>query len=136
MQKQLGVSRKFAGCSDTVFDDFDKFGDESRNIVDDISLILHAGVRLLVYAGDADFICNWIGNKAWTQSLEWTGAKGYRAAPDEPWTSGGKNAGELKSYENLSFLRIFEAGHFVPFDQPAVALDLFNSWINNRLNTD
>lgn len=36
-------------------------------------------------------------------SLEWTGAKGYRAAPDEPWTGGGKQAGELKLYENCRF---------------------------------
>jgi cathepsin A (carboxypeptidase C) len=134
IQEKLGVSRKLAGCSDKVFDDFDHFGDESRNVVKDIPLILHAGVRVLVYAGDADFICNWIGNKAWTDSLDWSGSKGYQNAPSVPWMSGGKQAGELKSFENLTFLRIFEAGHFVPFDQPEVSLDFFNSWINGELD--
>ena len=25
--------------------------------------LLAAGIRVLIYAGDADFICNWMGNK-------------------------------------------------------------------------
>ena len=27
----------------------------------------------MIYAGDVDFICNWLGNKAWTLDLEWDG---------------------------------------------------------------
>ena len=32
-----------------------------------------------IYAGDADFICNWLGNKAWTEALEWPGQKEFAA---------------------------------------------------------
>ena len=31
------------------------------------------GTRVMIYAGDVDFICNWLGNKAWTLDLEWDG---------------------------------------------------------------
>ena len=34
--------------------------------VDTVPPLLAAGVDVLIYAGDADFVCNWIGNKAWT----------------------------------------------------------------------
>ena len=33
---------------------------------DQIPELLANGVKVLIYAGDCDFICNWIGNKAWT----------------------------------------------------------------------
>eukprot|EP00501_MAST-03F_sp_TOSAG23-6_P000462 GSMAST32.ASY1.ANO1.475.1 assembled CDS len=28
--------------------------------------MLQAGIKVLIYAGDQDYICNWLGNKAWT----------------------------------------------------------------------
>ena len=34
-------------------------------------------IPVLIYAGDADYICNWLGNKAWTDALEWHGKGEY-----------------------------------------------------------
>ena len=31
---------------------------------------LGAGISVLIYAGDQDYICNWLGNRAWTQVIE------------------------------------------------------------------
>ena len=28
---------------------------------------LEANISVLIYAGDQDYICNWLGNQAWTQ---------------------------------------------------------------------
>lgn len=33
--------------------------------------MLAGGVRVMIYAGDMDFICNYKGNKAWTLALDW-----------------------------------------------------------------
>ena len=27
----------------------------------------------MLYVGDLDFICNWLGNKAWALKLDWKG---------------------------------------------------------------
>ncbi|KAG1192299.1 hypothetical protein G6F70_009226 [Rhizopus microsporus] len=64
--------------------------------------------------------------------MKWSGQEGYNAAPTEPWYSDltGKHAGDVRSFGKLTFLKIFEAGHMVPFDQPENALDFFNKWLN------
>jgi cathepsin A (carboxypeptidase C) len=38
-----------------------------------LSKLLDEGVPILIYHGDKDFICNWMGGLAWTEALEWTG---------------------------------------------------------------
>lgn len=47
--------------------------------------------------------------------MEWSGKEGYNAAVDEKWYSDltGKHAGDVRSFDNLTFLRIFDAGHMV-----------------------
>ncbi|EEY67047.1 serine protease family S10, putative [Phytophthora infestans T30-4] len=42
--------------------------------------LLNDGLRVLIYAGDADLMCNWIGNRAWTLELDWRGKDGYFTA--------------------------------------------------------
>ena len=44
--------------------------------------LLDNGVRVLIYAGDVDYICNWIGNKAWTMDLPWSGSSQFKNAGD------------------------------------------------------
>jgi len=38
--------------------------------------------------------------------------------------NGTKAGGEVKSYNNFTFFRIYDAGHMVPMDQPEVALTM------------
>ncbi len=66
-----------------------------------------------------------MGNKAWTQALRWSGHKDFNAAEDRPWGT----AGEVRSAGPLTFLRVYEAGHMVPMDQPQVALDMINTFM-------
>ena len=42
--------------------------------------------QVLIYAGDVDYICNWLGNKKWVKALEWSGKEEFNMAEDEPWT--------------------------------------------------
>jgi len=70
----------------------------------------------LVYSGDKDFICNWRGGEAWTNAVEWTGKAGFNSADYKMWSVDGTPAGELKEFNNLKFLRVYDAGHMVPFD--------------------
>lgn len=43
------------------------------NYAFDIPPIIDAGVRVLVYSGTDDWICNYLGGEAWVEALEWSG---------------------------------------------------------------
>ncbi|EER19422.1 conserved hypothetical protein, partial [Perkinsus marinus ATCC 50983] len=46
--------------------------------------LLDKGLRILVYAGDRDLVCNWVGSLAWMEALRWGGRGGFsRAQPVE-----------------------------------------------------
>ncbi|EHL01914.1 putative Carboxypeptidase Y like protein A [Glarea lozoyensis 74030] len=87
-------------------------------------------IPVLIYAGDADFICNWLGNQAWTEALEWPGQKKFNAAniSDLALDTGDKY-GKFKTSGNFTFMQIFGAGHMVPMDQPVASLDFLNRWL-------
>lgn len=63
------------------------------------------------------------------EALQWQGKKGYNNAKYEDWTVNGKKAGVYKTYENLSFLQVYGAGHMVPMDQPVNSLSFVRDWI-------
>ena len=72
-----------------------------RPYVHDVPPLLENGLRVLIYAGDADFVCNWMGNKAWTLNLPWSGHDEFNQADDEDWiTESGVKAGELRTTED------------------------------------
>jgi cathepsin A (carboxypeptidase C) len=39
--------------------------------------LLDNDIPILIYHGDKDYICNWMGGLAWTEALEWSGYEGY-----------------------------------------------------------
>lgn len=105
--------------------------------------MIESGIRVLIYAGDVDFICNWMGNKAWTMGLKWTGNSDFNNAGDNKWfytndqqasINGGlaRTAHSKHGKGSLTFLQVFEAGHMVPMDQPQAALALLNTFTNNK----
>lgn len=47
--------------------------DWMQNNDGDVAIVLETGVRVMIYAGTDDFICNAIGNERWVEALEWPG---------------------------------------------------------------
>ena len=88
----------------------------------------------MYHQGDADFACNWIGNAAWSDKLEWYGSEEYGKVgrTDLKLGGSGEKIGEVKSSGNLTFMRIHGAGHMVPLDQPVYGLDFFNRWLSGE----
>lgn len=91
---------------------FDRF-DHLRPTVHYVSALLERGVRVLIYAGEYDFIANWIGNARWTEALEWSGAEVYRKVNLREWEVDGKTVGVYKRSGELAFASIRAAGHMV-----------------------
>ncbi|KAG2735733.1 hypothetical protein G9P44_001947 [Scheffersomyces stipitis] len=120
----------FTSCDSTVFQNFILNGDEARPFQQYVAELLEKDIPVLLYAGDKDYICNWLGNHAWSDALEYEHHEQFEAAPFKPWyTFEGKLAGEVKNYKKFTFLRVYDAGHMVPYDQPENALDMVNRWV-------
>lgn len=143
IKRDLGVpnSIDFQSCNMMVNQQFMFQGDSMRNSAALLPELLADGVRVLVYAGEADFMCNAMGNREWVLSFDnifhdeiiQAVPKSIRAVPlggEVPRRMGyvqkaGPGAG------NLAFAWINEAGHMVPHDQPATALHMLNRWLRN-----
>jgi cathepsin A (carboxypeptidase C) len=120
----------FSSCDETVFRNFIVDGDEAKPFQQYVAELLEFGIPVLIYAGDKDYICNWLGNHAWTDALDYSKHAEFEAEVLKPWlTKDNKLAGEVKNYDKFTFLRIYDAGHMVPFDQPENSLDMVNRWI-------
>lgn len=87
-----------------------------------------------------DLICNHVGNEQLLDVLPWSKTSQYTQQPRHAWESGvdpnlkvnytpGRPDGYIKQFENLSFLKIIEAGHMVPMDQPAVSLAMIKTLV-------
>jgi cathepsin A (carboxypeptidase C) len=91
-------------------------------------------IPVLIYAGDADYICNWLGNQAWTEALEWHGKKEFNQAKikDLKLAGADKEYGKVKASGNFTFMQVYQAGHMVPMDQPENSLDFLNRWLGGE----
>ncbi|KAG9317776.1 alpha beta-hydrolase [Chiua virens] len=81
-------------------------------------------IPVLLFAGDQDFICNYIGIEKTIDAMAWNGEKGLGAVSTEPWTVDGIPAGTWVSTRNLTYVKVFNASHMVPYDVPEAAHDM------------
>jgi cathepsin A (carboxypeptidase C) len=134
IQEILGVDVAYKGCNMDVNLKFLMAGDWMRPYVTHVPDLLHAGIKILIYAGDADYICNYMGNRAWSLALEWEGADGFNAAPELDWVSQstGKKAGIVRHFGGFAYLTVFEAGHMVPYDAPEHAWEMIEMWVHGH----
>ncbi|KAL5717012.1 Protein cbp3 [Ranunculus cassubicifolius] len=128
----LGVGDiDFVSCSPTVYEAM--LMDWMRNLEVGIPALLEDGIKMLIYAGEYDLICNWLGNSRWVHAMEWSGQKEFVGSPTIPFLVDGGEAGQLKTHGPLSFLKVHDAGHMVPMDQPKAALEMLRRWTTGKL---
>lgn len=87
--------------------------------------------RVLVYNGDLDLACNFLGDQWFVDRL---GAP--LKSPKRHWLvvdEKGQNqiAGFVKDFENISFMTVKGAGHMVPTDKPVEALEMFKRFLKD-----
>mmetsp|Transcript_6484 Transcript_6484/g.5518 ORF Transcript_6484/g.5518 Transcript_6484/m.5518 type:complete len:96 (-) Transcript_6484:16-303(-) len=95
----------------------------------------------MIYAGDQDYMCNWIGNRDMALKIQWAGQDGFSKAPEISYfVRGGQQIGKLKSFTfgttggHLSFAQIFKAGHDAAKDSPEGVLQLVSDFVFGHLN--
>ncbi|KAJ3218255.1 hypothetical protein HK099_005128, partial [Clydaea vesicula] len=135
IQAQLGVDRHYDGCSDLVSKKFKITGDGALPFTKQLVELLEDKIDVLIYAGDADWICNWYGVKAYLKEMKWSKQFEFNQAEDLPWIGGetGREAGEIRTAGPLTFIRVFNSGHMVPYDQPEHSLEMLNLWIKAKI---
>jgi len=132
VQKALGVQGVWVDCNPLVNLKLVFGGDWMQNFAVDVPLLLSNNVSVLVYSGEYDYICNWYGGSAWTHALDWSGHDAFNAATNQTWHVSGAAAGTSISAMNFTFLRVRDAGHMVPLDQPQNALSMLQTFLANQ----
>jgi len=128
----LGVPKgiSWEACNNAVYGPF-AASDFETSFRFDIPKIL-ASNRVLVYNGNEDLIVDYYGQTNMLNTMKWPGQTGFNAARNMTWNVDGKAAGTARTYGNLTYLVVDNAGHMVPHDQPAPALDMLMRFLKNR----
>lgn len=134
VQEQLGVKGGWTSCNTAVSLAFELAGDWMKGYHHLVPDLLHDGIEVLIYAGDCDYVCNWLGNKAWTRALSWNHTDEFNAAEDKEWMHEGKIVAKHRNAKHFHFMQIYEAGHMVPMDKPAESLEMMNKFISGALS--
>lgn len=121
----IGAQSTYAECPDAPYEKFTSTGDDARSFLSTLSTVVQSGITTLIWAGDADWICNWFGGLASAEAIVYSGSSAFKSTAVSSYTVNGVAGGTFKSVGNLSWLRVFEAGHEVPYYQPALALQAF-----------
>ena len=133
VRKALGVPggvKPWEECSSSVHRRMTP--DWMLNYLTDFPELLADKIPVLIYAGDTDYICNWIGGKAAALAMEWPGKGAFNEALDADWLAG---SGRVRSFGGFTFLQVFQAGHMVPRDQPEVALKMLDQFVAGKFST-
>ncbi|KAL9005667.1 MAG: hypothetical protein Q9188_001573 [Gyalolechia gomerana] len=133
VQNALGVNLNYTQSNNDVAYAFANSGDFAYpNFIEDLETILNNSIRVSLFYGDADYICNWFGGQAVSLAVNYTNKAEFAAAGYTPFMVDGTEYGEVREYGNFSFLRIYEAGHEVPFYQPLASLEFFRRVLGGR----
>ncbi|KAJ0801322.1 putative carboxypeptidase D [Helianthus annuus] len=93
--------------------------------------LMASGISVWIYSGDTDGRIPVTTSRYDINKLQ-TSVK----TPWYPWMYQGEVGGYVVGYENLTFVTIRGAGHFVPSYQPGRALAFFTSFLEGKLPTD
>lgn len=129
VQAAIGVAVNYTESNAAVANAFVQTGDSERaNPIPQLAYLLSLGVRVALIYGDRDYLCNWLGGQAVSFSIA-ANSPGYTpfysAGYAEIVVNDSYVGGVVRQYGNLSFSRIYDAGHLIPAYQPETAFTVF-----------
>lgn len=99
--------------------------DQSHNV----EAVLAAGVKVVAFTGDKDWICNWRGGEAWLSKLKFDGQEGFINQEYKKWEVDSEDIGRYKEVKGLSFVIVYGAGHLAAMDQPKNCLRMLDDFL-------
>jgi len=94
-----------------------------------------SNVKVLLYNGGKDLICNYWGTGWWSDTVQWAGANSFSQAQNVTWSVNGAVAGWYKAAGNLTRLIVNNAGHMSPYSQPMNVQSMLYSYIAGEFNS-
>lgn len=95
---------------------------------------LLAEMRIILYSGDQDLICNHLGTEELINNLEFNDGKGMEvspgfSAPRLEWTFENEAAGVYQTARNLTYILFYNSSHMVPVDYPRRTRDMLDRFM-------
>ena len=129
VQAAIGAVVNYTETSSAVADAFVQTGDYERgNQIREMVNLLSLGVRVALIYGDRDYVCNWLGGEAVSFSIAANSPSHksfYAAGYADIIVNNSYVGGVVRQSGNLSFSRIYDAGHLIPAYQPETAFIVF-----------
>ncbi|KAL8782900.1 MAG: hypothetical protein Q9213_005012 [Squamulea squamosa] len=132
VQAALGVPINYTQSTNGVYEAFNSIGDYARTDIrggqiQDLAYLLDNGVKVALMYGDRDYACNWVGAEAVSLQIPYSGRSSFNSAGYAPIvTNSTYTGGVVRQHGNLSFARVFQAGHEIPSYQPETSYRIFN----------
>lgn len=139
---------RYVECADPPF--YALIHQDGVGVTKELARVLNADVRVLIYSGQFDLVCNHISTEKALYQLEWKGLSGWQSAERAVWLASNKPSGYLTSYNNLQsllgkcitdlldasrfqlYFLVLDSGHMVPLDQPKIALEMIDRFVNSQ----
>jgi carboxypeptidase C (cathepsin A) len=125
---------------------------DARSFLTDLSDVVQTGIHVLLWGGEdgknshlsttrsmahvlfSSALTDWLANVAGVEEviaeIKFDQSAEFNAAPLSPFTIEGTEYGRYKTAGNLSYLRVFNAGHQASSFQPKLAQEVFRQTIN------
>ncbi len=92
-------------------------------------------MRIMLFSGDQDLICNHLGTEMLIDAMSWGGSKGFTSQHSKTsWIVDDYIAGYNQTERNLTYLLFHNASHMVAVDNPKATLDMINRFMNVNSN--
>ncbi|KAJ7504754.1 Alpha/Beta hydrolase protein [Mycena galericulata] len=130
--KAIGATSTYSESPEAPGDFFDTKGDNAHMFLPQLTDPVESGMRVLMWYGDQDNICNWIYAAA--LAMQWYGAAELAATPLANITLDGMTVAAVAKVKNFTFALVYNSGQrdrecrFQPY-QPAASLAFFEQVI-------
>ncbi|KAI0783201.1 alpha/beta-hydrolase [Abortiporus biennis] len=132
IMSRIGAQVRYSECPDAPFEQFTRTGDDARTLLPQLSALANSRLKLLIWAGDADINCNWLGGHASVLAMDWYGNETLHRTPFTNMTINGNPVAAIQNVDNFSFARVFQSGHEVPAFQPEAAFEIFSQVVRKE----